>query len=139
MPVEAARESGGERQVSKREVLGAWYFRASRNLVVEREVSRCRHDIAPTSRVQVSDVFVDAVHVFVYERLKRNAAVVPVLVEREVVALAEVVAEPRVAEILRQLCGNAVSRDRIDAGRVESARFRLLGEIVQAIVALPEL
>ena len=139
LPVEAAVQRRRERKVAEREVLGARDFRARRDLVVEREVGRRRHDVAPARGVQVADVLVDAVHVFVHERLERDAAVAPVLVEREVVALAEVVADPRIAERRRDLARKAVGRGRVDAGRVQSARLGLPGEVQEALVALPEL
>ena len=139
LAVEAAPERGGERQVAEREVLRAGDLRAGGDLVVEREVCRRRHDVAPAVVVEVVHVLVDAVHVLVDERIERRAAVVPVLVEGEGVALAKVVAEPAVAQLLRHRAGNPVRGARVDAGRVEPQLRRPPRQARKRVVVLPEL
>ena len=138
LAIETAPERRRKSEVAEREVLGARNLDPCGDFVVEREIRRCRHHLSPALRVELGDMLAHTSHVFGRDGLECAAALAQV-VEREVVALAKVIADPESPEFVHEGPREAVRRRRVDAGGVDALLLREAAEVAQLLAALPEL
>ena len=138
LAADAALEGGRYQHVAERHVLGTREFDAADHLIVHREIGAGGHDRSPARRLALGDIVAHAAEKAIRHVLQRRILDAVAILLAEMEDLARIVSEPVVADT-----GDALDliglRVAVDVERPESGLSRLLDQIREIAVPLPEL